>query len=121
MASDSEYDMTADEGGEIGDGKSVWGNILAGALIGVVVGGGLALLFAPKAGPELRSDLGGAVDDLKDRAEQVLGDLQGSTGDLLARSRAILDQTRENVVRSVEAGKDAYAQRKDELTAQIDG
>jgi gas vesicle protein len=98
----------------------VWTNILAGAVIGLVVGGGLALLFAPKAGPELRADFGDTVEELKDKAEQVIDDLQASTSDLVARSRTILEQTRENLARSVEAGKDAYIQKKDELTAQLD-
>jgi gas vesicle protein len=98
----------------------VWGSIFAGAVIGLVVGGGLALLFAPKAGPELRADFGDTVEDLKDKAEQVIDDLQASTSDLVARSRTILEQTRENLARSVEAGKDAYIQKKDELTAQLD-
>jgi len=105
---------------EDSDRGPVWAAVALGALIGVVVGGGLALLFAPKAGPDLRADLGGAVDDLKDRAEQVIDDLQASTSDLVARSRTVLEQTRQNLARSVEAGKDAYAQKKDELTAQLD-
>ena len=105
---------------EDSDRGPVWAAVALGALIGVVVGGGLALLFAPKAGPELRADLGEAVDDLKDRAEQVIDDLQESTSDLVARSRSVLEQTRQNLARSVEAGKDAYTQKKEELTAQLD-
>jgi gas vesicle protein len=130
----SEYEMDAEEAAEEvlaalqaaaadnpdGGAGRVWGNILTGAVIGLVVGGGLALLFAPKRGSELRSDLGGAVDDLKDRAEQVLDDLQGSASDLMVRSRAALDQTRENLIRSVEVGREAYTQKKDELTARLE-
>jgi gas vesicle protein len=33
--------------------------------IGVLVGAGIGLLFAPRSGQELRSDLMGRVDDLK--------------------------------------------------------
>jgi gas vesicle protein len=112
MAS-SEYEMDNDK-------TQVWGSIAAGVLIGVVVGGSLALLFAPKSGSETRADLGKAVDDLQDRAEKVIDDLQVSASDLVSRSKAVLDQTRENIVRSVEVGKDAYAQKKEELTSQLD-
>jgi len=115
---DGEYVVVETETGN--EGGPGWGAILIGALIGVVVGGGLALLFAPKSGTDLRSDLGDAVDDLKDKAEQVIDDLQASTSDLVARSRSILDQTRDNLARSVEAGKEAYVQKKEELTAQLD-
>ncbi len=102
------------------DEGHVWGSILAGVVIGTLVGGALALLFAPKAGTDLRTDLTGAVDDLKDKAEQVIDDLQASASDLVARSREVLDHTRDNLARSVEAGKEAYREKKDELTAQLD-
>src|SRR5206468_708323 len=97
-----------------------WTSVLAGITIGFVVGASLALLFAPKSGADLRSDIGDAVDGLKDKAEQVLDDLQGSASDLVARSKSTIEKTRENIVRSVEAGKEAYVQKKDELTAQLE-
>ena len=61
--SSSEYEVE-----ETGDDGLGFGNILAGVAIGVLVGGGLALLFAPKPGVELRSELGDAVDDVRARA-----------------------------------------------------
>jgi gas vesicle protein len=103
-----------------GDDGHVWGSIAAGIVIGALVGSALALLFAPKPGRLLRADLEGAVDDLKDRAEQVIDDLQASASDLVARSRDVLDKTRENITRSVEAGKEAYVQKKEELTSQLE-
>lgn len=113
-------DNNFSENGNDGGNGHVWGSILAGVVIGAAVGSALALLFAPKSGNELRTDLGGAVDDLKDRAEQAIDDLQASASDLASRSREVLDKTRENLVRSVEVGKQAYSQKKDELTAQLD-
>jgi gas vesicle protein len=109
----SEYEMEKE--------GPAWTNLLAGAAIGFVVGASLALLFAPKSGNDLRSDIGGAVDDLKDKAEQMLDDLQGSAAELVNRSKTVLDQTRDNIARSVEAGKEAYSQKKEELTAQLEG
>ena len=97
-----------------------WGSIVAGAAIGVLVGGSVALLLVPKAGSETRADLNDALDDLKLRAEQALDELQESTAHLSARSRQVIEQTRENIVRSVEAGKDAYADKKQELTSQLE-
>jgi gas vesicle protein len=112
MGMGSEYEMESD--------GHVWTNVLAGVAIGFVVGASLALLFAPKSGAQLRTDLGDAVDGLKDKAEQVLDDLQGSASELVSRSRSTLEQTRENIVRSVEAGKEAYTQKKEELTSQLE-
>ena len=112
--------MANEENGEVSEGGHVWGSILAGVLIGTVVGGALALLFAPKPGTAVRAELEGTVDDLRDRAEQVIDDLQASATDLVTRSRDILDRTRENITRSVEAGKEAYVQKKEELSSQLD-
>ncbi len=108
------------ENGSRVDTQHVWGSIVAGVAIGLVVGGALALLFAPKSGDHLRTGLGDAVDDLKDRAEQVIDDLQASASELVARSRDVLDKTRDNLAQSVEAGRVAYRQTKDDLTAQLE-
>ncbi len=105
---------------EVDENGHVWSSILAGVIIGAVVGGALALLFAPKAGTEVRADLETALDDLRDRAEQVIDELQTSASDLVVRSRSLLDQTRDHIARSVEAGKEAYVQKKEELTSQLE-
>lgn len=102
------------------DDEHVWGSIVAGAAIGLIVGGALALVFAPRSGNQLRTGLGDAMDDFKDRAEQVIDDLQASASDLVARSRDVLDKTRDNLAQSVDAGKAAYRQTRDELTAQLE-
>jgi len=111
----------AEEGQGSGGAARLWGSVAAGALIGLAVGGVLGLLFAPKAGTELRGDIADALDGVKDRAEQLVDELQESATRLADRSRVALDQTRENIARSVEAGKEAYAQKRQELTSQMEG
>jgi gas vesicle protein len=52
----------------------------AGVITGAMVGAGLALLFAPKAGAELRSDLNdslGSVRDAVARRYQALAEMAG--------------------------------------------
>ena len=105
---------------EIENDGPVWQNVLTGAVIGFLVGGAVALLLAPKSGEALRADLNDAVDDLKDKAEQIVEDLQVSSEELVNRSKSLIEQTRENLVRSVEAGKDAYAETRDDLTRQLE-
>ncbi|GAB4464024.1 MAG: YtxH domain-containing protein [Armatimonadaceae bacterium] len=95
-------------------------SIAAGVAIGIVVGGALTLLFTPKSGAQVRGDIGDAIDDLKDKAEKVVDDLQVSTSELLTRTRSMLDETRENLIRSVEAGKEAYTETREELSAQLE-
>jgi gas vesicle protein len=70
-----------------------------GILTGAVVGAGLALLFAPKAGAALRADLGESVGDVRDAIAQRYQDLA-------ARAGVELDTLQERVERmsaSVEA------------------
>lgn len=59
------------------DGKGVLLSVLAGIGIGVIVGGIAGLLFAPKAGTEIRetvtktlSDLAAKVSDLSQQASE---------------------------------------------------
>jgi gas vesicle protein len=108
----SKYEIQSDE--------RDWNAFLYGAAIGFVVGGAAALLFAPKSGDELRGDIGEAIEELKDRAEKTVDELQVTAADIVSRSRQTIEETRENLVRSVEAGKEAYALKKEELTAQLD-
>ena len=52
----------------------------AGLLTGAMVGAGLALLFAPKAGAELRGDLGESVTSVRDavaRRYHALAEMAG--------------------------------------------
>lgn len=95
------------------DGGSAW-PIVVGVAIGLTVGGVLGILFAPKPGAELR-------DELKDKAEEALDDLQNATHALSERAKDLVVQTKENLSDSIEAGKTAYVRKRDELTAQLEG
>ncbi len=88
--------------------------------MGFVIGGGVALLYAPKSGRELRGDLEDAADTVKAKAEATLDDLQETALRLAQTSRSLLDETRENLVRSVEAGKEAYEQKRQEMTRELE-
>jgi gas vesicle protein len=52
----------------------------AGVVTGALIGAGLALLFAPKAGAELRHDLNGSMSAVRDavaRRYQALAEMAG--------------------------------------------
>ena len=44
--------------------------MLAGVGLGAIIGAAAGLLFAPKAGTELRDDLGGRFKELKGKTEE---------------------------------------------------
>jgi gas vesicle protein len=80
------------------------GTILTFAL-GVGVGAAAALLFAPKAGEELRDDISesisGGVDQVRSKAR-----------DLKQKAQRFVDLAKDHVDQAIEAGDSAYNQAK---------
>jgi gas vesicle protein len=70
------------------------GSFLMGLLAGTVLGAGLGMLFAPKAGSELRSQLGTQLAD--------------QTGKLREVADPYYQQATEKVSQIVDKGKEAY-------------
>ncbi len=71
-----------------------------GVVVGALVGAGVALLFAPKAGDELRSDLNDSMTSLRDavaRRYQALADMAGVELDHL-------EERVDRVAESIESG-----------------
>ncbi|QOY89676.1 YtxH domain-containing protein [Paludibaculum fermentans] len=82
-------------------------SILA-AMVGLGVGAGLALLFAPESGHHLRGRLAhrarGQARRLKHQAEE----LQETAANLVEQGREQALKQRDGIVNAVEAGKRAY-------------
>jgi gas vesicle protein len=77
--------------------------LLAGAAVGV--------LFAPKSGQQLRSDLSGKVDELKNKVqEKVQGsgiseEVTGTVKNVMERGKNVASIGRQRINESIEAGK----------------
>ena len=74
-------------------------------VLGVGVGAIAALLLAPKAGEDLRSDI---VEGVNDGAEQI----SAGGKKLKRRLEKVLDQAHDRVHEAVEAGQKAYTEAK---------
>jgi gas vesicle protein len=81
-------------------------------LLGGLVGAGVALLFAPQSGGELRGRIGESVREGADRGRQL-------TDQALAKGRTLVDDARQGVqwqrdrlAAAIEAGRDAYREEK---------
>jgi len=81
--------------------KGVVLNFLAGVGIGAIIGAGIALLLAPKSGPETREDLKKAMQDLSKSSE-----------DLRRRSAELLETAKSKVQQAYEAGKETIQKRR---------
>ncbi|HET7698588.1 MAG TPA: YtxH domain-containing protein [Vicinamibacterales bacterium] len=79
------------------------GSFLMGLLAGTVLGAGLGMLFAPKSGSELRSQLGTQISDSTGRLREVAD--QG------------YQQASEKVSQIVDRGREAYDRARGTMAA----
>ena len=79
------------------------GSFLMGLLAGTVLGAGLGMLFAPKAGSELRSQLGTQLAD--------------QTGKIREVADPYYQQATEKVSQIVDKGKEAYDRARSSVSS----
>lgn len=77
------------------------GSFLMGLLAGTVLGAGLGMLFAPKAGTELRSQLGEQAERLRSTANEAYGQASDKVGQAYG-------QATDKVGQMVDRGREAY-------------
>jgi gas vesicle protein len=67
-------------------------NFMLGILTGALVGAGVALLFAPKTGTEMRAQLGEQYRGLADRVGEQTESLRATAGQLRDQGRERMQQ-----------------------------
>ena len=84
------------------------GSFLMGLLAGTVLGAGLGMLFAPKAGSELRSQIGSQINDstgrLREVADQTYNQATEKVSQMVDRGREAYDRARSSVSNMASAG-----------------
>ncbi len=94
-----------------------WGAILGTGMLGALVGGGLAMLFAPHSGPEARQRLRETASDMWDRTVDGTTDLRARTSGALARGRDAVAQRRIMWSTAFQAGREALQRERTRLGA----
>jgi gas vesicle protein len=97
------YDRFENEGGSGG------GSFVMGLLTGTVLGAGLGMLFAPKAGSELRGQLTEQAGNLANSAQEQYRKASEAAGDLADRGREMYDKARDAVSKGAEEAKQAVS------------
>jgi gas vesicle protein len=82
-------------------------------LLGLAVGAGVALLFAPRTGEETRRDLQRRARDAGDQAQDLVSELTESVG-------STLQQAREKVESRIDAARDAVELKRRQVTNAVD-
>ncbi len=67
-------------------------NFMLGILTGALVGAGVALLFAPKSGTEIRAQLGERYRGMADRVGEQTEALRNTAGELREQGRERIQQ-----------------------------
>jgi gas vesicle protein len=92
-------------------------------LIGVGIGAVTALLFAPKAGSELRSEIAdatrkgidyahGAGREIGERASDLTARGRETVSDLTDRGKELINRQKAQLTAAIEAGKQGYREAK---------
>ena len=89
------YDRFDNEGGG-------GGSFVIGLLTGTVLGAGLGMLFAPKAGSELRDRLSEQAGNLKNAASDQYKRASETAGELADRGREMYDKARDAMARGAD-------------------
>lgn len=71
------------------DDKNVLVYLLAGFGLGALIGAAAGLLFAPKAGSELRGDISGKVKELKDKTGNWIAEQKAKRSSLTGSSEEV--------------------------------
>jgi len=99
-------------------------------LLGLAVGAGVALLFAPRTGEETRRDLQRRAREVGDQAQDLVSEITESVGNTLQQAkdkvegridaaRDAVDLKRRQVTNAVDAGRAAAQQARVELEQRI--
>src|SRR5262245_22900153 len=70
------------------------GSFLMALLAGTVLGAGLGMLFAPKSGSELRSQIADQTGKLRDAADQTYNQASEKVSQMVDRGREAYDRAR---------------------------
>jgi len=87
---------------------STTGTILT-FIVGLGVGAAAALLFAPKSGEELRSDIAGRFND---ELDNVRGEVRTARKNIKRRADKLVSTAKNEIQEVIDAGDEAYAEAK---------
>ena len=104
------YDRFDNEGGG-------GGSFVMGLLTGTVLGAGLGMLFAPKAGSERRNQLSEQAGNIANTASEGYRRAQESATDWAEKGRGMVDRARD----AVQRGADEAGQRCNRLGHVLSG
>ena len=91
------------------------GTVLLSFVAGAAVGAGIALLYAPKTGRELRESIRDLTDDAVDKIKEYTKEAQEKVKSSLEEGKDIFMEKKTIISSAIEAGKEAMEKEKERL------
>jgi gas vesicle protein len=95
------------------------GSFLMGLLAGTVLGAGLGMLFAPKAGAEVRKQLSEQATRFRSTATDTIQQASEKLSQASQQASEKIGQASEKVSQIVDRGRDAYDRAKAQGTTPV--
>jgi gas vesicle protein len=87
-------------------------------ILGGVLGGCLALLFAPESGRRTRERLRDLAADVRDKTVDMSEELRDKAEEALERGREVFEEKKSILTAAVQAGKEAVQRERERLSSR---
>lgn len=92
--------------------------IVISFLAGAAIGSGLALLFAPKTGREMREQIRDMTDDAVDRIREYAKDAQDKIVNTYETGKDMVKEKKSIISSAIEAGKEAMEKERERISEE---
>lgn len=89
-------------------------SVVSSFFLGGLIGGGVALLFAPTSGKQAREQIAGLAVGAKGKAEDYYEQIKDSVVSVLEEGKGLVDEKKRLITKAVQAGIEAYEKEKNE-------
>ncbi|ABK98026.1 YtxH domain-containing protein [Pelobacter propionicus] len=93
------------------------GTVLVSFMAGAAIGAGLALLLAPKSGPEMRETITDFAEDAVDKIREYAKDAQEKIKTAIDEGKDTLAEKKSILGSAIEAGREAMQKEKEQSTS----
>jgi len=92
------------------------GAVLVSFVAGAAIGAGLALLYAPKSGSEMRETLADFTEDAVDKIKEYTKEAQEKIKTSLEEGKETIADKKSLLASAIEAGREAMAKERERIT-----
>jgi gas vesicle protein len=91
------------------------GTVLASFVAGAAIGAGLALLYAPKSGSEMRETIADFTEDAVDKIKEYTKEAQEKIKSAIEDSKETIVEKKSILASAIEAGREAMNKEKERV------